>query len=160
MSDENIWKFLLNKKIKIDRRRRHRFDVEFRQMDGEKTIWENSVMKFKNCKIEELHNNAYDYFYDGYEMWVSDTCSKTISEENAKYVISEEARNIIEDGYSLMHRKVHGKLVISPDLNSTPFGIRAYRFYRDYCELDDLVECFGRRKIVQFEKKINRLKRH
>ena len=69
-------------------------------------------MKFKNCKIEELHNNTYDYFHVRYVMWVSDAGSQTISEENVDHVINEEVQNIIEDGYPLLIRKANKKSVV------------------------------------------------
>jgi hypothetical protein len=123
-------------------------------MDGENTMWKNTIMKFKNRKIEELHNNTYDYFHVRYEMWVSDAGSQTISEENVDHVINEEAQNIIDDGYPLLIRKANKKLVVVPDLKSIPFGLRAYRFYRKYISMKDLEEFFEQNKIIQYEKKI------
>ncbi len=110
-----------------------------------------TIGPFKNCYIEELHNNTYDYLYERYEMWITDAGSKTISRQNIEYMIGAEAQNIIEDGYPLRTKIINGKLVIVPNFKCTPFGFKSYGFYREYFALDELDEYFGQGKIILFE---------
>ena len=117
------------------------FDVMFKQMEGEKTIWGKEEKTFNSCTLKELTNNIYDYLYDGYEMWVRETPliadgPTKISDTWVRYVISSEANNLKEDDAVLICRMVSGWLVISAVYNATPK--QRFRFYSSVGILDKI----------------------
>lgn len=100
------------------------FDVMCKQQEGEKTIFGDEEIDFSSSTLRELANNLYDYFYEGYEVWIRETPEivngeTKMTEDSMRYAIALEADNIDEDEAILSCRIVSGWLVLSAVYDAT-----------------------------------------
>jgi hypothetical protein len=108
--------------------------------------------------LQACRRDLYELLNGGYEVWISDPSGEPLSGKAEKYVIDFQAQNVLEDGYPLIVRKLHGALAFQINKNVEPFEIDAYAFFRGHVPKGELLEVFEPRTVRLFDAVLSKKK--
>lgn len=114
--------------------------------------------RIENTTLPACRQDLYNLLSEGYEAWISNASGEPFSSSTEKYVIDNEAQNVLEDGYPLIVRRLHNSLVFKVNSNVEPFGIEAYNFFRRHVGKGELLESFEPRTARAFEAALRKKK--
>jgi hypothetical protein len=114
-----------------------KFDIFFKQIDDEKTIWGDSEMLWSNISIRHQANFICDVLFDNYDVWIRETPllengPSKISEKYLRYVMTLEAKNMFHEMVVLKFRLVNGWFVISMEYGEGMHGKKRSEFYSKF----------------------------
>ncbi len=110
------------------------FDIKFKQKEGSSLNPRPTLHIFYDADLFSIETDIHDYLRDGYEMLIKNTGQDEISNENIEYVLSVEAKNMLEVGFPIEYRLVDKIMVLWLDKESLPFGRKAREFYDRYLD--------------------------
>ncbi len=133
------------------------FKIQFRKMEDEKPLDLRDAKTIEST-LQEYRRELYGLLNEGCEVWVSDPSGEPLSSKAEKYVIDFQAQNVLEDGYPLIVRKLHGALAFQINKNVEPFEIDAYAFFRGHVPKGELLEVFEPRTVRLFDAVLSKKK--
>lgn len=111
----------------------------------------DSIQGVTLASLDDLHDEIYDYLFEGYEMWIRRRDREPLTQMEIEYILREEADNMAEDGYPLQWRMLKDALVLTQDQTVPAFGKDAYDFFKKYASAAELEESFTPAQIRRFE---------
>lgn len=133
------------------------FKIQFRKMEDEKPLDLRDARTIEST-LQECRRDLYELLNEGYEVWISDPSGEPLSGKAEKYVIDFQAQNVLEDGYPLIVRKLHGALAFQINRNVEPFELDAYAFFRGHVPKGELLEVFEPRTVRLFDAVLSKKK--
>ena len=127
-------------------------------MGEEKPLDLQDAETIENTTLPACRQDLYNLLSRGYEVWISNASGKPFTSLTEKYVIDNEAQNLLEDAYPLIVQRLHNSLVFKVNLNVEPFGIDAYAFFRGHLSKGELLEAFEPRTARAFEAALRKKK--
>jgi hypothetical protein len=127
------------------------FKIQFRKLGEENPLDLQGAETIENTTLMACRQELYNRLSDGYEAWISNASGEPFTSLTEKYVIDNEAQNLLEDGYPLIVRRLHNSLVFKVNSDVEPFGIDAYAFFRGHVPKGELLEVFEPRTARFFE---------
>ena len=134
------------------------FKIQFRKMGEENPLDLQNAETIQNTTLPACRQDLYNLLSEGYEVWISNASGKPFTSLTEKYVIDNEAQNLLEDGYPLIVQRLHNSLVFKVNSNVEPFGIEAYAFFRAHVGKGELLEAFEPRTVRAFEAELRKKK--
>jgi len=127
------------------------FKIQLCKMGEENPLDLQDAETIENNTLAASRHDLHKLLSAGYEIWIRGASGDPFTIKTEKYVIDNEAQNMLEDGYPLIVRRLHNSIVLKVNHNVEPFGIEAYGFYREHISKGELIEAFEPRTARLFD---------